>query len=211
MESNFRLLWKGLVNAYDAGWDLVLVNLLWVILSLPIITLPFTMAGLAFYTRELAHGDSVNWKDFFRGIKEYFWPSMRYLLLNLTIFFLISFYYLYVGSFEGNLKLVFTVLIYSIVVVWLLYMPFIFPLMLEQKKPSLRTALRNGLVLILKWPGIALLVEILVYILIVASSYFIIPWFFLTASLCSFLLSYVVMIKVEESNKIEAAKETPNA
>jgi hypothetical protein len=227
MEANFRLLWKALVNAYDAGWELVQINLLWFVLTIPIITifsilvelglsilapilaiaLPLPMAGLAYYMHEAAHSESVGWKDFFFGMKKYFWPSMRYLLLNLFIFFLLVFYQIYFSALNNNFTPYIIGLIYGVGIIWLLLMPFVFPLMLEQKKPGLRDALRNSLVMYLKWPGITLPVVILVYILVIGSFYILVPWGIITASLCSFLLAYIAMVKAEESAQQERAKE----
>ena len=129
MEATFKLLWKALVNAYDAGWALVMINILWfflsfpliiifvslaitayasnvytigeISLSIPVFILGTTMAGMAHYTHELAHGESTNWKDFFVGIKKFFWPSMRYLLANLVFVFLVQFYLKLLNSTSG--------------------------------------------------------------------------------------------------------------
>ena len=202
MEATLRLFWKALVNAYDAGWELVLINMLWFILSFPIITLPITMAGMAYYTHELAHGESISWKDFFIGIKKFFWPSMRYLLANLTFLFLVLFYLRLFGALNNSLTPIITGLIYGFAVTWLLLIPFVLPLMIEQEKPSLRTAFKNTIIMYLKWPGITIIVMILFYVLAIGSSYFLIPWVFITASLCSFLFAYVVMVKAEESTKL---------
>ena len=206
METNFRIMWKALVNAYDAGWDLVVVNLLWFVLSIPIITLPATMAGMAYYAHELAHNESVTWRDFFVGMKKYFWPSMRFLLLNLVIFFLMLFYRNYFDGLNVAATPYVVSLVYGLGIIWLLLMPYVFPLMLEQKKPGLRDGLRNSLVMYVKWPGLALPVVILVYLLIYGSSVVIIPFTFLTISLCSFLLAYVAMVKAEESAAQALAK-----
>jgi uncharacterized membrane protein YesL len=207
MEANFRLLWKALVNAYDAGWELLQINLLWFVLSIPIITLPATMAGLAYYMHEIAHNESVSWKDFFVGMRKYFWPSMRFLLLNLVIIFLLLFYRIYFSSLNNNLTPIIIGLIYGIGIIWLLLMPFVFPLMLEQKKPGLRNGLRNSLVMYIKWPGITLPVVILFYVLAYGSYMLLVPWGIITASLCSFLLAYIAMVKAEESAQLQRTVE----
>ena len=208
MKANFKLIWDALLNAYDAGWELVLINLLWAVLSIPIITLPATMAGLVYYTHELAHGESMEWKDFFIGIKKYFWPSMRCLLANLVVIFVLLFYYQYFGALNNSFTPIVMGLVYGFAFIWLLLSPFIFPLMIEQEKPALRTALRNSLVMWLKWPGVSILAIILFYFLVIGSSYILIPWILLTASLSAFLLSYVVMRKAEESVKLNQPEET---
>lgn len=200
MEADFRLVWKALTNAYDDGWKLVLVNLAWFVLSLPVITLPVTMAGLTYFTHEMVHGESVGWKDFFVGIRKYFWPSMRYLLLNLFIFFLLLFYFLNIGKILPGAASFILGLILVLFLIWLLFMPFVFALMVQQEKPSLRSGLRNGLVMWLKWPGVTIIAVMLVYFLVGISSIFLLPWCFITASLCSYLFAFIVMVKAEEPN-----------
>jgi hypothetical protein len=226
MEANLKLFWKALVNAYDAGWTLVMINLLWFVLLflaislvilimallppviswfvliIPVYAIPALMGGLAYYTHLLAHGESTNWKDFFFGMKKCFWPSMRYFLANLVVVFLVLFYIRLLNSMHISWAPTLVGVIYGISIIWLLLTPLVFPLMLEQEKPSLRTAVRNCVVMILKWPGITLIVLILVYILIIGSTYIIMPWIFLTGSFCSYLLAYIVMVKVEESIRL---------
>jgi hypothetical protein len=211
MEANFRLLWKALVNAYDAGWELVQINLLWFFLSIPLVTLPFTMAGLAYYMHELAHGESVGWKDFFFGMRKYFWPSMRYLLLNLVILFQLLFYRIYFTNLNNSATPYVIGLTYGVGIIWLLLMPFVFPLMLEQKKPGLRDGLRNSFVMYIKWPGVTLPIVILVYLLAYGSFMILVPWGLLTASLCSFLLAYIAMVKAEESLQQQQGSEEVKA
>ena len=88
MENSTKLIWQGLVNAYDVGWDLVLINLLWAVLCSPfifillialsnlnilsavgvyisLIALQTFTTGLVSYTHGLAHGESMGWKDYF--------------------------------------------------------------------------------------------------------------------------------------------------
>lgn len=230
MQDNLKLIWEGLVTAYDVGWELVLINLLWMVLCSPfiflllvalsnpniistlviyisLIALQAVTSGMVYFTHGLAHGDLMGWKDFFHGIKRYFWPSLRCLLVNLIILFLVVFYYEYFGALNNSFTPIVIGFIYGFAIIWLLLMPFLFPLMVEQEKPTFRNAIRNTFVMYLKWPGTTFPAIIIFYFLVISSSFIIIPWVVLTGSLSAFILSYVIMRKAEESLKLTQKQE----
>jgi hypothetical protein len=231
MQDNLKLIWEGLVNAYDVGWELVLINLLWAVLCSPFIfillvglsnpnllssllvfialvgLLAFT-SGLNYYTHGLAHGESYGWRDYFSGVKSYFWPGMRCLLANLVIIFVLVFYYQYFIALSNNLSPFVIGLIYGFALIWLLFSPFLLPLMIEQEKPTFRNAIRNTLVMYVKWPGTTLPAIIIFYFLVISSTFIFLPWIILTGSLSAFILSYVVRRKAEESMKLAQNQET---
>lgn len=64
-------------NAYDHAGTLVAVNLLWVLGSLLLITLPASTAGLFYVTSRMAAYREVRLRDFFVGCRDYHWRSLR--------------------------------------------------------------------------------------------------------------------------------------
>jgi uncharacterized membrane protein YesL len=62
---------------YDHIGLLVLANLLWVALCLPVVTAPASTAGLFTLARRVARGEDVSLKDFFRGFRERFFPAFK--------------------------------------------------------------------------------------------------------------------------------------
>ena len=57
-------------NTYDYLGTLILVNILWVLCSLPVITLPMTMSGLFRVTNRIAAYEETGVRDFFSGIRD---------------------------------------------------------------------------------------------------------------------------------------------
>lgn len=64
-------------NTYDYLGTLILVNILWVLCSLPVITLPMTMSGLFRVTNRIAAYEETGVRDFFSGIRDNIWRSLR--------------------------------------------------------------------------------------------------------------------------------------
>src|SRR5215207_4336229 len=74
-----------LVDAYVAVIPLIVLNLLWFVVSLPLITaIPATYA-LFYATHQLALTQSADWHTFFEGFRRYFWHSWIWGLLNVFV------------------------------------------------------------------------------------------------------------------------------
>jgi uncharacterized membrane protein YesL len=68
-----RALWK----TYDHIGLLVLANLLWIVLSLPLVTAPAATAGLFHLARELPGDGKPGVHLFFAGFRRHFWPAFK--------------------------------------------------------------------------------------------------------------------------------------
>jgi len=68
-----RFLW----NAYDHIGLLVIANLLWVALCLPVITAPGATAGLFLLARKIANGEEVHARDLFVGFRRDVLPGLK--------------------------------------------------------------------------------------------------------------------------------------
>ena len=69
---------------YDFG-DLMVSNVLWVLLMVPIVTIPPAFAGLYYATSQLAHNESVTRQIFFKGFKKYFLASYKWFFFNVIV------------------------------------------------------------------------------------------------------------------------------
>ena len=63
-------------DAYDHLGQLVLVNVIWFLGSLPIVTLPLTTAGLLCFTYEIAVSREAQLSDLLRGVKRLWLPAV---------------------------------------------------------------------------------------------------------------------------------------
>jgi hypothetical protein len=172
---------------YDFG-DLMVSNVLWVLLILPIITIPPAFAGLYYATLQQVHYKSVTRQIFFEGFRKYLRPSYGWFFSNVLV----------IGILLLNINLtiqfpqvwwlqllrgVYLVLL----VVWLLLQFYTFPLLIQQEKPRLGLALRNSAILWLKHSILSLLLSVVIIVLVVVSFFLFPLWFVVSASLIAYL------------------------
>jgi len=200
-----KVIWYGLVTAWDGFWIVWLAEVFWFLLCLPVITAPLAFTGLYYTMHQLANGESVDWRTFFEGIKLYLWPGIRWTVINALVILILYFYFFYLGqtganassSDQATLQALSGVPL-GLIVLWAAINGLTFPLMLRQEKPNYRTALRNSLVFYLKWPGYTLAFLLINGIVIALSVWLLVPFMVLTVSFTALMACVLVKNKVEE-------------
>jgi uncharacterized membrane protein YesL len=183
-----RLLRDKLIDAYMASIPLITLNVIWFIVSLPIITLIPATAALFYATNRLAHHRSSGWHIFFEGFRLYLWRSWLWGLLNILIIAILVSNFLFYSRSGENWTVWARALVILVSAFWGALQIYTLPLLIEQEKPDLRLALRNSLVIFLKRPLRTLGMVLLIGILAVGTTLIIQPaWIFITGSLCAFL------------------------
>ncbi len=159
----------------DLLWDtyydlipLIVANLLWVLLTLPVVTAFPAVAGLAYSANRVAKGKSVDWRTFFEGFKEYLGYSYKWGFLSLLAYALLYIAFSFYNAIEASWAVVLTGMMIGFIVLWTIIQLYTLPLVFEQVDKSIRMALRNSLVLFLKrpFPTFGLLLGILVIVAI---------------------------------------------
>ena len=85
-------LWESLKSGVHEIAQLVLLNLLWLVCSLAVVTLPASTTALAYAVRQLIYEPTdYKLKGFFEGFKTGFWWSWRWFLPNLVLTLLFLF------------------------------------------------------------------------------------------------------------------------
>ena len=196
-----KIMFSGLVTAWDGFWFVWLAEILWFALCLPIITAPLAFTGLYYTMHQLANGESVDWKTFFEGIKRYFWAGLRWFGFNLLVVFVLAFYFLFFSASDltQDLRQAISGVPAGLMVVWGIINAFTFPLMLQQEKPSYLTALRNSLVFYLKWPLFTLAFVLFNAAVIALSIWLQFPALVLTGSLTALMACVCVKYNIEET------------
>jgi hypothetical protein len=207
MRAMLKILWTGLVNAYDGAFVVVLSNLAFVILCIPLITIPLAVAGLYYINYQLAAGESIDWKTFFEGIKKYWWAGIRWTVINGVVLFSLSFYCIYLMDRPELWAAALVGLDLGIMAVWVLMQLLTFPMMILQEKPDFVRSLRNTLIFLLRWPGFSFTFLLPILILIVVSLYFPPLWIFFSAGLIAYLGSYAVHYRVESDRHPELFRD----
>lgn len=203
MQKTLKILWSGLVNAYDAAFMIIISNIISMLLCIPIITIPLAVAGLYYTNFQLASGESVDWKTYFEGIKKHWWTGIRWTVLNGMVLFSLTFYFV---SFVDRPEIwasMLTGLTLGVMAMWVLLMLLTFPMMLIQEQPGLINALRNSLVFILRWPGFTFTFLLPVLILVVVTLVFPPIGIFLSLGLVAFLSCYAVYYRIESDRHPE--------
>jgi len=191
-----RLLWRVLKGAVsdlaEEPFLWIVYNLLWLALSLPVVTLPFALGGLFYVAREIGERRAVGWRTFFEGGRHYAGPLYRWAALNLIVVVVlianISFY----GRLDQVYSDVLQSLFVSIGCVWLLLQLFVVPVIFRLKPPGLRVALQDGFFLMMRHPGVSLIVALIVITLVSLSILLLILPILATGALIAALCNRVV-------------------
>jgi hypothetical protein len=194
--------------AYYRSIDLILLNLIWFLVSLPIITAVPALGALFYATNQMVHTGTGNWRHFVEGFRRYFWLSWRWGLINVVVlaffFFTLSFY----GHVESPWAAGIRLLVIGLIVAWGALQLFTFSLLLEQADQRFVVALRNSGVIFLRWPWIALGATLQIAIVALPSVFIFPPaWIVITASLCTYLSNRAVLASILKIEKAAAARE----
>jgi uncharacterized membrane protein YesL len=170
---SFREVWQEL-------WTILIIQVLFLLGTILIVTAPPVTLALFFYGNQIAHGERTTERDFLQAIRRYWKPAWRWGLINLlTIGVLTGDYYLIgkmvTNSNQANLIQGFYI---TVLASWLLLQLFTLPFLFEQEQPSVLQALRNAAVFI----GRNLILVLVLMFLLVLS---------LTAGMLAFMLTLV--------------------
>jgi uncharacterized membrane protein YesL len=165
-----RALWAALKDYYEEMFKLAGANLLWLLLAIPIVTLPPATAGLLYLTNQVAHHRSVELRMFFEGLRKYFVKSWLLALLNLLVLTVLWANVRFYGQMlDAQWAPIVQGLFLGVTGIWCLIQLYVFPMLLEQEEPKLLLALRNAALLAFASPVTTLLLGILLAIATVVS------------------------------------------
>jgi len=218
------MIYKALLTAWDGFWVVWLSEVyfiafniifigLWIsgvylpALGVLIVTGPPGAAGMYYTMKELAYGESIDWKTYFTGVKKCAWAGYRWAGFNLLVIGLLVFYaWFFSASKGGDLTQVLSGVPLALFLIWAVIQTFTFPLMLEQEKLSYLNALRNSLAVFLKWPGYAAGIVLFNAVILGLSIWLRFPWAVFTFSLTALVAAY----GLKEKLATEPTKEKPN-
>jgi uncharacterized membrane protein len=196
---------------YEFG-SLFVINVLWILVSIPIITAPPAFAALVYSTNELARGESIGWRTFFEGFKKNLWVGWKWALINIVVAAIMLVNLQFYAQFDTNWSPWVRGVMIGVFFTWALLNMYTLPMLMEQNKKSFRMALRNAAVLYATRPFVLLGVGLLTLTLSVLSIIYFLPAFIIIlAAICSYLISRVTIDTVKMVNKkIEQKTEEEN-
>lgn len=142
------LLGESLSDFYHHVYLMFVSSLLWLALCLPLVTLPPAAGGLYYVANQAIRGKRVDWRDFFVGLRRYFWSSWRIALLCALVVGVSLFNIQFYSHAGGAVGVLLGGAFVAAIILWLPIQFYLFPFVLEQEKDSLRLALRNSVVLL---------------------------------------------------------------
>lgn len=152
-QSALKILFFALRDTWLDLWSALVCNLVWLVSVVLIIPGPPVTLALFYYTNQVVREEPVNVVDFFKAIPRYWSIGWRWGILHLAILtFLVGDFILTGSQNQIQGTHFFSGLYITLIAFWLLLQTFSLPFLLEQKKPSVIQALRNGIVMIGKNP-----------------------------------------------------------
>ena len=185
-----RMLWQ---NA-DA---VVRVNVLWFALTVIVVTAPQALAGLYTYLHKIAQEEAFpTLDDFWQGFRSLAGPAWRWALLNVAAAVILAANLLFYRSIDptaaGGLFWFWAVVGAN----WFALQGYVFPLLLLQEHPRIRTALRNALVIYLRHPLRTVIHAALAVAIMALSTVALLPWILFTGAALGMLSNQMVLYSV---------------
>jgi uncharacterized membrane protein YesL len=191
-----------LIDAYYDSIPLISINVIWFLLTLPVVTAIPSIAGLSYATNKLAHKESAGVGTFFEGFKIYFWTSWKWGLTIFLGYFLIWFNIQFYGSFGENWAEMVKSVFYGFGTIWFVVTLFSFPLLLEQEDRRVITALRNSIIIASVRPWHTIKVVIIVLVLSLLSTLYMLPlWVVITGSLIAYFSNIEVILGIQAARE----------
>ena len=183
-------------------------NFPWVAALVPIAITSPAMGGLFYAANQLAHGRDGGFVDYWQGMKIYFWPSYRWVTLNLGVAFLFSVNIWFYGNAPWEFAPYIKILFIAGAAFWAAIQTYTFPFMIEQEKPSIKTALRNSFLAVARFPlrSFGFLVVVVSIAFLSAYLYYL-PWVIITVSFLAYLMNKNTLTVLEKFIAMQQAEE----
>lgn len=200
-----------LIDAYVALIPLIVLNFVWFLISLPLVTAIPATGGLIYATNQLAHGRPADWHTLLEGFRRYFWQSWLIGLVNVALVAVFTSNFLFYSFIDSSWVMLARGAVIVLALLWLALQIHLFPMLIEQEHPHIRLALRNSLVIIMKRPLFTLGVTLGIALLAWATTTFIQPaWFFVSASGCAFFANQATLNSISKiTGKTDTSLEEP--
>ena len=146
-----RVYWASIKHLNHRGYIYVWANLLWIALTILIVTAPAAWAGLMVLTHRSHTRIRVSLDDFWEGFKQHFWRATLNGIITALIFIinisnLLS--YTPVDWFGNLLAMVW----FLTLLIWMGIQLYLWAIIEEMENPSLWLAYRNALLMVIRNP-----------------------------------------------------------
>ena len=197
MVTGLRAVGRGLRHLNQRGYVYIWVNVLWALLTLPLVTAPAAWAGLMKVSHAAYTQPTVDISLFWQGFRQHIWRGLLLFLLNVIV---IVINVTNLASYTGHsgLAVDFARAVWLLALaVWFALQLYLWPLYYEMQTPTLRGALRNALVMIYLNPLFTLVVLLCVLVIAVLSTVFMAAWILISGSALATIATSAVFDRLE--------------
>lgn len=174
---------------------LIFLNIAWLALQIPIITGPPATAAMYAIARRLANDEPVGLQQAWFELRRLFVPAWQWGAINIVVVVAVVGNFWFYQNMVGWAWIALRLGWGTIALGWFAVNLFYWPFWLAQEDRSLRTALRNSFVFLMKEPSLALILVLLSVILISLSILVTLP----LAALMMAWLSLIGVLAVKEA------------
>jgi uncharacterized membrane protein YesL len=187
-----RAWWRGLRHLNHRGYIYIWANILWFVLSLPLITAPAAWAGLVNMSRKAYMQPTADLHDFWEGFRENLGRGAVMAVANL-LFIGINVVNLLAYREQNTPAAVALRGVWLLALIaWAAVQMYLWPLLYELQQPSLLGALRNAAVMALLNPVYTLTLLIGVALVGLVSAVLVAAWPLLTGGLLASVITFAV-------------------
>lgn len=191
---------------YDAI-PLFTINLVWFLLSLPVVTIFPATGGLYYAVLELERENTADWGTVWVGMKKHWWLSLRWgLLVLFGYIFMTANIWFYLNLDQGWSIFPLTVAL-VVLILWSAVIQFSFPLLLLQNEKKIFLALRNAYVIVMRKPLSALKVLLISFLTTIISILLLPLWMFVSMAVIIRLQTKTVLKAVDEIKQQDVERE----
>lgn len=199
MISGFRAVGRGLRHLNQRGYVYIWVNILWVLLTLPLVTAPAAWAGLVKVSHAAYTQPTVDIALFWQGFRQNLGRGLVLFVLNVIVI-VVNVTNLASYADQTGLAIDFARAVWLLALaVWFALQLYLWPLYYEMPQPTLRGALRNALVMIYLNPAFTLVVLGCGVLIAVLSTVLMAAWVLISGSALAVIATSAVFDRLESA------------
>ncbi|MGL4647906.1 MAG: DUF624 domain-containing protein [Caldilineaceae bacterium] len=204
-----RVGWRGLRHFLAQGWVYVWANVLWIALSLPIVTAPAAWAGMCHFSYHALRQPTTSFEPFWHGFRLHWRGGILVSLLGVALIYLTLLNLLGFSRVVGVETAALRIVWLLILAAWFGIQLYAFPLLPAMKQPALRGGYRNAGVMFVRHPFFTLGLWLFCLPILIISVVLPAAWLLITGGLLAAIGSVAVQDRLRADGIEQAPLEPP--
>jgi hypothetical protein len=199
MKDAFHIVRSALENLWDDAFMVIFCSLVWLFLTMLIIPGPPATVALFDISERIAKRDRLlEFRDYLRAVWRNFGAGWRWAAINIPVLLIVAVDIRVVPQMVStSLAVPIQMAFYFALALWLIVNWYALAFLFQQEKPSVRQALRNGGVLLLRHPWFSFMLALFTAILLALSFVFVIVNMLFGPMLVGLIATHAVADRLE--------------